>query len=440
MTGIEDPVPLGDSAFSSDTAERALTARQQRRNMMIYAGNVCLVFMAAPVIYIGIVQAVLLRKLGASNAVANMPATMYLAATPLPVLAAWYLPYVRLLRRVVVAGYFTMCLAGAVVAAILALPAPNALKIAALIAHGGVMGGAIGVVNTFEWEVLIRAVPEAQRGKAFSLALGVGPVAAVIGSLGSQLVLSGKVAGINMGTIGYPLNFAILYAATAPAMGLAALQSSRYLIPKPEREHVRQGFVPAVLSGFGEFFRYRLILVACLAFVLVYAGQMVMPNMTLFTHQAIGQAAEEYVGYQDGLRFAFKVGAGFLLGWLLTRTNPKAPVVTTTLLSLVGVACVLVLPGKWFLLSFGFLGAGELAYAYFSYYVLCCSSKTEMRRNMAFFSMVQVPIAFAPQAYGRIADWVGLRPSFWVALVLAALALLLTHDLPARPRPAHEGV
>jgi hypothetical protein len=404
--------------------------------MIIYAGNVCLIFTAAPIIYIGIVQAVLCQRLGASIRVANLPTSLYLAVAALPVLVAWYLPYVRLLRRVVVAGYAIMSLMGGLVAVTLALPVSNGLKVAAVVLHGGLMGGTIGVVNAFEWEVLIRGVPESLRGKTFSLALGVGPVMAVIGSLCSQMVLNGRIGHLALGSLGFPRNFALLYLGTLPAIGLAALQSSLYVIPPPAVENVRQPFYSEVIGGFGEYFRDRLILIASLAFILLYAGQVIMPNMTLFTHQAIGEAAEKYVGYQDGLRFAFKVGAGFLLGWLLTRTNAKLTLLLTAAFSLSGVICVLAVHGKWFLVSFGLLGAGELAYAYYSYYVLCCSEATKLRRNMAFFSMIQVPLAFVPDLYGRISDIFGLRRSFWLAMIfIAGATVLVARGLPAHPRP-----
>jgi hypothetical protein len=438
--GLERTQTIVHSEQASPSAmasESPLSQRERTRNMIIYAANVCLIFTAAPVIYIGIVQAVLCQKLGASITVANLPTSLYLAVAALPVLFAWYLPYVRLLRRVVVTGYATMSCMGALVTALLVLPVSNGTKVAAVVLHGAVMGGTIGVVNAFEWEVLIRGVPESLRGKTFSLALGVGPIMAVIGSICSQMVLNGKIGNVTLGHLVFPKNFAVLYAATVPAIGLAALQSSQYVIPQPSVENVRQPFLSEVVGGFGEFVRDRLILIASMSFIILYAGQVIMPNMTLFTHEAMGEAAERYVGYQDGLRFAFKVAAGFLLGWLLTHTNVKLTLLITALFSLLGVVCVLALRGKWFLLGFGLLGAGELAYAYYSYYVLCCSDESKLRRNMAFFSMIQVPLAFVPDMYGRISDFFGLRLSFWVALFFIVSATVLAlWGLPPHPRPA----
>src|SRR5215469_1420131 len=128
---IQPVMPAEQAGPAVEISENGLSPREQTRNMIIYAGNVCLIFTAAPIIYIGIVQAVLCQRLGASIRVANLPTSLYLAVAALPVLVAWYLPYVRLLRRVVVAGYAIMSLMGGLVAATLVLPVSNGAKVAA---------------------------------------------------------------------------------------------------------------------------------------------------------------------------------------------------------------------------------------------------------------------------------------------------------------------
>ena len=37
----------------------------------------------------------------------------------------------------------------------------------------------------------------------------------------------------------------------------------------------------------------------------------------------------------------------------------------------------MLVPGPWFLLAFGLLGAGELYGVYFPNYILCCSPKAQ---------------------------------------------------------------
>src|SRR5262249_2834534 len=195
-----------------------------------------------------------------------------------------------------------------------------------------------------------------RRGQAFALAFGAGPILAVIASLASQLVLAGKVQGIDLPfsipAVEYPWNFASLFAASVPIMVLAAFLSSQFIVPRPGVEVARQPFRSGVLGGFGEFFGYRLILFATIGYILVYSGNLVMTNVSLFTKEAIGRPAEEYAGLQLALRFGFKIIAGFFLGWLLMRTNPKTLLLVTAGLTLAGVAWAMGAPGKWFLLSF----------------------------------------------------------------------------------------
>src|SRR5262249_34170071 len=134
---------------------------------------------------------------------------------------------------------------------------------------------------------------------------------------------------------------------------------------------------------------------------------MVMSNITLYTREAIGEAPEKYVGLQMALRFGFKVFAGFFLGWLLTRSNPKTLLVATASLVLAGVAWALSIPGFWFMLSFGIMGAGELFGVYYPNYILGCSPKSRIRRNMAFTSLVTMPVGFAGILYGAVSDTFG---------------------------------
>jgi len=425
-----------DGAALAPPADYPLSDRDQTHNLVLYASNISLIYLSAPVLYVGIVQAALCERLGASDTISNLPSTAYLGLAAFPVLVAWFLPQIRLLRPVLTASFAGLAAMGAGVAIALVLPLPNWLKIAALVAHGAVLGCANGVVATFQWEVLGRGVAESRRGKAFSLAFGAGPILAVLGSLGSQVVLTGKAGPLTVPVPAYPWSFALLFAVTLPTMGLAAFLSSRFVIPEPAVEVTRQPFVSGVFGGFGEYFSYRLILLATVAYILVYSGHMIMPNISLFTREAIGQAAEQYAGYQNALRFSFKVVAGFLLGWILTRTHAKAGLLITAALCVAGVAWALLVPGKWFLVSFGILGAGELFGVYFPNYILCCSPKSRMRRNMAIASMITVPVGFAPVLFGWLSDTFSLRVSFGASLSLIVAALgLVTFALPARPQP-----
>ena len=100
-------------------------------------------------------------------------------------------------------------------------------------------------------------------------------------------------------------------------------------------------------------------------------------------------------------RFGFKIVAGFALGWLLIRTSPRALLLVTAGLTLTSVAWAMWVPGRPYLLSFGILGAGELFGVYYPNYILGCSPREQMRRNMAFTSLITMPVGFAAIASRR---------------------------------------
>jgi MFS family permease len=195
-----------------------------------------------------------------------------------------------------------------------------------------------------------------------------------------------------------------------------------------------------VFGGFGRFINYRLIFVACVAYLLIYSGTMIQNNMVLYTREAVGLAEDSFVGYQLAIRFGCKILAGLMLGWILKRTNPRMNLFVTAILVILGVLWILIAPlfgaGLLFLIAFGLNGAGELMGCYYPYYVLCLSPKSQMRRNMAFVMLLGAPVGLAPALFGLISDTWSLTASFWVSLVLMVGALVLVAcALPAQPRP-----
>jgi hypothetical protein len=402
-----------------------LSTREQTRNLVLYGINVSLVYLAAPILYVGSNQAALFERLGQSTMVCNLPASLYFWMTPIPIIIAWYFCAVRLLRPVLIATYLATALMGAVVVAALLQPAQE-LVVWAVLLHSAVLGCALGTVATYQWELLARGVSESRRGLALGLAFGVGPVVAFFAFLATQPVLT---------RIGYPWNWAILFAVTVPAMALAALLSSKFIVPHPKQEVARRPFVAGVFGGLGEFLSKRLILIASMALVLAYAGYNILSNLTLFTRQALGEPAENYAGYQGALRFGFKAVGGLLLGWLLTRSNPKAGLIVTGTFCLASVLWVCSVSGTWFLVAFGLMGIGELLGVYYPNYIMCCSKPGQVRRNMAFVAMLSMPAGFTGLLYGALGDTLGLETSFATAIVLLCAALLLVMiGLPARPQ------
>jgi len=403
---------------------------------------------------VGITEAALCQKLGTSAAVANLPATAFGFGSLLPMFIAWYFPFARLLKPILAISYGLTALAGLVMTALLVIPSPVWLVVWGLVAYGLVVGGAMQVIGTFQFEALGRGMSEQRRAQTFWLAYGVGPVIALAGSLVSQMVLAGQVelpcvdSSLQFGlarfvipTIAFPGNFAVLFAASVPMMVLTALFSTFFVIPHPAQDATRQPFVTGMVGGMVEILRNPTIRIAALATVLIFAGNMILSNISLYTQQILGTAAEQYVGYQNALRFGCKIISGGLIGWLLTTTNPRSGLIATGLVGLVGVLWATVVPGKWFMVSFGLMGAGELFATYYPNYILSCSPASKMRRNMAFTYMLPLVASPAGWLFGRISDLCGQdhRPSFVVAMLfLAATVALVVIALPARPRPRRE--
>jgi MFS family permease len=434
--------------LSPTTPDCPLSPREQTRNILIYAATWALIYLASPVTYVGLLHAALLKRRGFNDTISNLPGGVYLWTLPLPILVVWLFPQVRQLKPLLIASFVVMAGTGAISAAALFLGPDWVL--AALVTSAALMGCANGVMASCLWEVIGRGVSEARRGQVLGLAFGIGPFFAVVASVVSQMLLSQQVAAARLGSwpflavgLAYPWNYAVVFGACGTVLALAALLSSLFLVPRPTVEVARQPFVSGVFGGIGQFFGYRLILMATVAYAFVYCGNQVMQNITLYTKEATGSPPEDYVGLQLALRFGFKIVAGFCLGWLLIKTNPKTLLVATAGLTLAGVAWALAVPGSWFLVSFGILGAGELFGVYYLNYILGCSPKSKMRRNMAFTSLVSMPVGFAPLLYGWISDTLG-RPdkkfgfqmSFLAAVsILVTVILYVLLALPARPRP-----
>jgi predicted MFS family arabinose efflux permease len=219
-------------------------------------------------------------------------------------------------------------------------------------------------------------------------------------------------------------------------MALSALLAHFYKIPLPKVEAKRESFKTAVLGGFKSVLHHRVLLLACAAYLLVYCGNMVQNNMSIFTKEAVGRIPEDLAGYELALRFSFKILAGFFLGMVLTRTNPKVPLLITIGLEIASVLWVLIAPGYWFLLAFGINGAGELFGVYYVNYPVTCSPKSQVRRNLAFLMLFSSLVGLSPVLYGWISDTWGLRASFWAALgLLSFTTVLVVAKLPPHPRP-----
>jgi hypothetical protein len=460
---------MSESSDTNDAANAVegdgdcqLPRRDQTRNLLLVGTNTALSYLASPVLYVGVIHVSLCQALDASATVFNLPASAYLLMSLMPLFVCWYLPRAGQLRGIVTTCYFLMACGSLLVAATVIAPLPNQAKLAVIVLHGGLIGATRSVAVACEFEVLGRGVSSARRGPALALAYGVGPLLAIVGNLVSQLVLTGALGPIVTRKLGTPENFAALFAITMPVLGLAAWLASRLVIPIPEAEPPRPPFLQGVFGGFGRFLSQRIILQAMIAAIVVMSGYAAISNLAAYIELVMGRPSADFAGYANAIRFGFKAVTGLAMGWLLTRTHPKAGVLITALLGLSAIVWAIITPRespRLFFLSFGLLGAGELFGIYITNYILSMSPPALMRRYMAFTMLTLFPCAFAGLLFGWIKDqytgdqadsglpfgWIkdqytgeqaalGFQASFAVAAVFVMLGIVLALFLPARPK------
>ena len=467
-----------------------MPVRAQYRNLFVFAACTGLQYLAAPVLYVGITQASLCQRLGTDARVANLPATFYFAMTAMPALIAWLFPHVRHLKLMLCLCYAAVAVAIGQVAVVLLIDAPNHIKVWSIILQGAVSGAAGPTAIALLWEVIGRGTDESRRGVALGLAFGVGPVLAVVGSVGRVGMLGGELFGWEFEGLGYPGGFVWLFGLGVPVMLLGSVLGALCVVPQPEFEHPRKpisdvmslcaglalgfcalalfffstgsegdsqsGLRPigfallvaasiAVVYHFRDILTQRTLLIATIVTILVYSGNTIPSNMNLYSEVVLGDLPEKFAGLQNSLRFSFKVAAGLFLGWLLTKTSPRAGILTTAGIFVAAQVWAIFASGKAYLIAFGIYGAGELAGVYCPNYILSASRKEDYRRAMAFVTMLMVPAAPTGYVFGAIVD--GLEPQHGAAtafrvsfgtcavLILSGIVLAIAL-LPARPAPS----
>ncbi|MCA9011294.1 MAG: MFS transporter, partial [Planctomycetaceae bacterium] len=282
-----------------------------------------------------------------------------------------------------------------------------------------------------------RGMSPARRGWTLGITFGIGPLFAVLGSCASQLILSGSFLNLIYVTpVPKPWCYVLLFGVTGPAMGISLLNVFLAKIP-PAGVDEPGASLTGILRGLRQYFTNRLILIALGGFLLTSAGgNMILNNLALFVRDTTGELPETYTGIQLALRFGCKSLFGFMLGWMAARYSAKTAALATTLICIAGVVWALVVPGKWYLFSFGLLGAGELYYVYYLNYIVGCSAPARIRENTGYTNVMLVTVSFMPMIYGAISDSYGLRLSFVLALGILLLSALLTmFFLPQRPVP-----
>lgn len=408
---------------------------RQRINSAIFIINNSLNYLVAPVLYVGVLHAAILSGSGASDTIANLPSSIYTWMTPLPVLVSWLFPSKRHFHRLWILSYVLMGGAGLIVAA-LCWGAPPSWQAFGIVLHACCIGAANGIMNMCQWEMIARGMTTQRRAWTLGITFGAGPVLAVVGSCASQLILGGSFLNvISVTPLAKPWSYIVLFGATVPAMLTAAACASRATLPASDAGEP-QPSLESIRDGVRQYFTNRLILVALAGFLMTYgAGNLIMANLALYTRDAIGEPPESYTGVQMALRFGCKSVFGFVLGWLLARFHPKTPALATTLTCIAGLTWAMWVPGKWYLFSFGLLGAGELFYVYYLNYIVGCAPEPRTREFTAYSNVLLAAVGFMPLMYGAISKAYDLRASFGVAnAILIATLLVVWLLLPKEPR------
>ena len=128
------PDATGSAAYGN-----LITEEMTRHNARVFLISYLLIYFAAPAVYIGIVQAALIDKLGASATMANLPLAGYKLGALAPLLLSWLLPH-RLERNVVVWANVVTTVLLSLVFLSLALPVSNDLRITVIILQGLLQG------------------------------------------------------------------------------------------------------------------------------------------------------------------------------------------------------------------------------------------------------------------------------------------------------------
>ncbi|MBM83731.1 MAG: hypothetical protein CMJ78_24505 [Planctomycetaceae bacterium] len=415
------------------------------KNLKLFATIVALQYLSAPVIYVGITQASLLKHLDANATVANLPGSSFFVMATLVALVAWAFPKVRHLKPTLTACYGLAAITSGLTAAAIVSPVSDQIKIIVVILQSGITGATIPTAIAFIWEVLGRTTNEAKRGVALGLAYGAGPIFAAVGSLVSQLILAGhfELGPLNLSVepIEAPANYSLLFALIAPVMGLASFLSSRFDIELPDDEPERRPFreiidlALGVAAGivamvfalqklmpisicfmfvstalfvvhFRDLLSIRLVRLVAIMTLIFYVGNTIPSNMSLYSKAVLGVDPMEYAGYQNLLRFAFKALAGAGLGWLLVKTNPRSGVLVTASLYVFALLWAMFATGKSYLLAFGIFGAGELVGVYAPNYMLSACRQSKMKRGQVLMNLAMGPVGQMGVVFGWIADTV----------------------------------
>jgi MFS family permease len=410
----------------SPTDEAGITPNMNRRNGIIFVGAFICVFLAAPIIYVGAVQAALCQRLGASTSVANLPAAANLLGQLAPLFLSSWIRH-RHERLAVVFSNSVTAASCFLIAIFLSASFSNSISIAAIVAQGLLQGVTSATSLVFMYQCLGRGTTVDGRARTLKATFSIGPLAAVAGSLATQGVLNHGISGLH-----YPYDFAFVYLCGALCATAVAIFASRYDLP-PMAEESRPPMLAYLKGAVVEYLKSRTFVRLWIAYAFWYSTLAVIPNLSLFSRVAMHRSPQEVAGLTIAVRFGGKSVIGYFLGGLMLRYGIRAPVVATVALLGIATAWGWLVPGYGYLFAFALMGGGELGGAYFPNYVVTASPLAAGVRNLSILTLATPAASLGAVLHGALADHWGFPASFLFGTTTAALALLLVVKLPSRP-------
>jgi MFS family permease len=426
LTACRKAATLGSDLMTSPLVP---TAEMDRYNGRIFLLSYLLIYLAAPVMYVGVVQAALCDKLGANATVSNLPFAAYQLGQVAPLFFSWLIPHRHERATVGYAGLAISVLL-ALVSLTLLPPIPNTFRIAVVILQGLMQGLLTSALQVFMFQCLNRGSSLEGRARALQQTFSLGPLFAVAGSLGAQFMLNAHLSWLR-----YPRDFALMYGLSSVCMAGVAWLSFRYRLVAVDDEP-RRPFLPYMADSARAYGAIRGLILLWLVYLLWNCTLGAVANLSLYTREAIGRDPKDLSGLILAIRFGCKSAGGLLLGFLAVRYGLRTSVMTTITFFAVGVTWAWFAPGYSYLLAFGLLGAGELGGAYIPNLGSALSPLAAGARNMSILTLATPVSSFAPALHGWFTDRFGFRASFIFGLATAIAALAMVLKIPAvQPAP-----
>ncbi len=414
---------VGSTAYAD-----LITEEMTRRNARVYLISYLLIYFAAPAVYVGIVQAALIDKLGASATMANLPLAGYKLGALAPLILSWLAPH-RLERSVVVWANVVTTTVMSLVFLSLVLPASDELRINVIILQGLLQGLSSSTSMVFQLQCLTRGTTPEGRIRVLKQTYTLTPISAVAGSLAAQWVLDPKFSFLE-----FPYDFAAIYLVAVPCMAGVAWISTRYDLA-PLADEPRKPLFGHLLASVRDFAKSRSLVLAWLGYWLWYVVLAIIPNLALLAKAKLGEDPKNFAGYQNALQFGFKSLGGYGLGLLAMRYGLRMSALVSSALLGVSVAWAWTMPGYWYLFAFGLIGAGQLGGAYFPNFAAVLSSPEAGTRNLSLIQLAAPAAFFSPAVHGWLLDQWGFPASFLLALVAAGLSMVLVTAIREQARP-----